>query len=52
MNKIQIIQIILASLSGLLLIGYGNMDDSPGAGGVGLLTILTSLFVAYKLFKQ
>jgi hypothetical protein len=43
MKLITIIQIALAIISGVLLIGYGGTDDSPGAQGIGLLTIISSI---------
>lgn len=46
MKYITSAQLLLAALSGFLLIGYGGMDDSPGAQGIGLLTILTSIAIA------
>lgn len=52
MKKIQLVHIVLALISGALLIGYGGMDDSPGAQGIGLLTIIGSLVLAVGLFKK
>lgn len=43
MKKIIITHTIFAFVSGVLLIGYGEMDDSPGAQGIGLLTALGSI---------
>ena len=45
MKKIIIIHLILSLVSGVLLIGYGEMDDSPGAQGIGLLTVLGSILL-------
>jgi hypothetical protein len=45
MKPITMIQIALSIVSGALLIGYGGMDDSPGAQGIGLLTIVSSIGV-------
>lgn len=45
MHYIHLIQLCLAIVSGVLLIGYGGMDDSPGAQGIGLLAIVTSLIL-------
>ena len=43
MKIITIAHLVLSLVSGALLIGYGGMDDSPGAQGIGLLTIIGSL---------
>ena len=43
MKRIIIIHTIFAFVSGVLLIGYGGMDDSPGAQGIGLLTAVGSI---------
>jgi hypothetical protein len=48
MKTITWIQSAFAILSGVLLIGYGGMDDSPGAQGIGLLTVLLSLLLALR----
>lgn len=45
MKMIKTLHSILALISGFLLIGYGEMDDSPGAQGIGLLTIIGSIFL-------
>jgi hypothetical protein len=52
MKLITIAHIVLATISGVILIGYGGMDDSPGAQGIGLLTIVTSLLVAYTKLRN
>ncbi len=49
MNIIQIIQLLLSVVSGALLIGYGGMDDSPGAQGIGLLTLVSSLYIGLTM---
>ncbi len=51
MKKIIIIHTIFAFVSGILLIGYGDMDDSPGAQGIGLLTALGSVAVAIYYWR-
>lgn len=50
MNIIRSIQISLALVAGALLIGYGGMDDSPGAQGIGLLLILSTLTLLIHYF--
>ncbi|MBY0310118.1 hypothetical protein K2Q16_03170 [Patescibacteria group bacterium] len=53
MRIIKIVQILLAIVSGALLIGYGGMDDSPGTQGIGLLTIVSSVSIGtYSLLKK
>ncbi len=52
MKPIIIIQIVLSIVSGALLIGYGGMDDSPGAQGIGLLTIISSLAVLVTTLRS
>ena len=49
MKIIRIIHIVLALISGALLIGYGEMDDSPGAQGIGLLTVVCSVLISAHL---
>ncbi|MDD3662413.1 MAG: hypothetical protein PHT84_00945 [Candidatus Pacebacteria bacterium] len=50
MNIIKILHLIFALASGVLLIGYGGMDDSPGAQGIGLLTAIGSVLVFAHMF--
>lgn len=53
MKAIRVAQILLAIISGMLLIGYREVDDSPEAQGVGLMTIISSLvIVIYYLYKK
>lgn len=52
MKTIKIIHLILALVSGVLLIGYGGTDDSPGAQGIGLLTALGSIVVFIALLRH
>ncbi len=47
MKSFKVIQIILAILSGALVMMYGEFDDSPGAQGIGLLTIISSLVIIF-----
>jgi hypothetical protein len=39
-------------MSGVLLIGYGGLDDSPGAQGIGLLTIIGSIILIIFMYKE
>lgn len=52
MLSLKIAHIVLALISGALLVGYGGMDDSPGAQGIGLFTIITSLVVGVNLYRK
>lgn len=46
-----VLPILLTSIGGLALIG-GELDDSPGLGGIGLILISTSIFINYKFIKE
>lgn len=48
----KIFFIIFATLSGVLVIVYGEADDSPGAQGIGLLTIIFSVTNAALLLRE
>jgi|GEM_PF-1048614 len=50
MKIIKVIQLILAMASGVLVMMYGEVDDSPEAEGIGLLTIIASLVIAVSMF--
>lgn len=52
MKIIKITHILLALVSGVLLIGYGGFDDSPGAQGVGLLTIIGSIILIISICRK
>ena len=53
MNKyIKIIFSALAILFGLFLIVFGGYDDSPGAQGLGLILILTTVIVMIRGRKK
>lgn len=52
MKTVTIIHILLSLVSGALLIGYGEFDDSPGAQGIGLLTVITSLVVIISMLRR
>lgn len=53
MNKyIKIILSILAILLGLFLIVFGGYDDSPGAQGLGLILIITTIVVMIRSRKK
>lgn len=52
MKIIKIVHILLALVSGVLLIGYGGLDDSPGAQGIGLLTIIGSIVMIISIYRE
>ncbi len=52
MNKLKIIHSIIAGISGFILIGYGGMDDSPGAQGIGLLTLILSCIILISYIRN
>lgn len=52
MKIIKITHILLALVSGVLLIGYGGLDDSPGAQGIGLLTIIGSIILIISIYRK
>jgi hypothetical protein len=51
MTAIKILQALFGLMAGALLIGYGGMDDSPGAQGIGLLTVIGSIVVLITMFR-
>ncbi len=52
MKTVTVIHALLALISGVLLIGYGGMDDSPGAQGIGVLTAIGSIVALIALFRK
>lgn len=53
MNKyIKIIFSTLTILFGLFLIIFGGYDDSPGAQGLGLILIITTIIVVIRDRKE
>jgi drug/metabolite transporter (DMT)-like permease len=53
MNKnIKIILSVLAILLGVFLIIFGGYDDSPGAQGLGLILIITTIVIAIRGRKK
>ncbi len=43
MNKIKTLAVILLILFGVFVFVYGGYDDSPGAQGLGLLIVISSI---------
>lgn len=52
MKIIKLAHLLLALVSGVLLIGYGGLDDSPGAQGIGLLTIIGSILLIVSMYRN
>ncbi|MFA5048122.1 MAG: GGIII-like transmembrane region-containing protein [Patescibacteria group bacterium] len=53
MNKyIKIIFSVLVILFGLFLIIFGGHDDSPGAQGLGLILIITTIVIVVRSRKK
>jgi len=48
MNKFRIISLIIAILFGIFMIVFGEIDDSPGAQGIGLITIIVCIVKILK----
>lgn len=46
-----ILPILLSLIGGLALIG-GELDDSPGLGGIGLILICISIYINLKFIKK
>lgn len=52
MKKIKVISISLLSFFGGMLLVLGEIDDSPGLGGIGMIIGLVSAFFHYKNYKN
>lgn len=52
MNKRYIVYLIIAILFGAFVFVYGGMDDSPGAQGLGLIIVITSIVGIIKKKKS
>ncbi len=46
-----IMSIVLVAIGALAMIS-GEADDSPGLQGLGLILILTEIFLAYRRWKM
>jgi hypothetical protein len=40
---------IVVTIVGTLALAFGEMDDSPGLGGIGILLIVSSMYLNCKL---
>ena len=52
MNKSKILLFIIAILIGVLMIVYGEIDDSPGGQFIGLLAIIIGIAGLVKSKKK
>lgn len=52
MKIITIGSFVLLIVLGALIVGYGGMDDSPGAQGLGVLGIIFGIINLFKHFKK
>lgn len=43
---------IVCSMVGTLAVVFGEMDDSPGLGGIGLILIASSMYLNSKLLYE
>lgn len=51
----SVIRVILAALLlplGALMVYFGDLDDSPGFGGLGLLVGLTGVVLLYREWRR
>lgn len=51
-TRIKTMVIPIACAVGGMAIVIGEVDDSPGLGGIGILTILLGMWLNYKLVKD
>lgn len=52
MKIIKIVSPIVITIIGVLSVVIGELDDSPGLGGIGLVLISAAVYLNYKLFKK
>lgn len=46
------ISAIVVTLVGTLAVVFGELDDSPGLGGIGLILIASAMYLNVKLVKE
>jgi hypothetical protein len=42
---------VVCAVGGITLV-LGEIDDAPGLGGIGLILIVASMYLNYKLLKK
>lgn len=52
MSLLKLLLLIIAISFGVFLFFYGGYDDSPGAQGLGLLIVITSIFGIVRNHKN
>jgi hypothetical protein len=52
MKKLKVISLSALSFFGGMLVILGEIDDSPGLGGIGIILGLISTFFLYKNYKN
>jgi hypothetical protein len=52
MKIIKAISLGLLSMIGGVLLVLGELDDSPGLGGIGLILTCISIYFNFKLYKK
>ena len=51
----SVVRIVLAALLlplGAIMVHFGDVDDSPGFGGLGLIVGLTGVFLLYRQWRR
>lgn len=52
MKVVKIISPIVLTIVGVLAVFGGEVDDSPGLGGIGLILIGIATYLNYKFIKK
>jgi hypothetical protein len=52
MKNLKALSVILITIVGTLAVVFGEVDDSPGLGGIGLILIGGASYLNLKLIKE
>ena len=52
MKNLKALSVILITIVGTLAVVFGEVDDSPGLGGIGLILIGGASYLNLKLIKH
>ena len=52
MKLVKAISLGLLSMIGGILVVLGEIDDSPGLGGIGLILTCISIYFNFRLYKK
>jgi hypothetical protein len=53
MLRVLLALLLLAMVAvGSIAVWFGQVDDSPGLGGIGLIIIGTAVFLAYRSIRR